>query len=155
MRVNKLTGLCWRMSWIFLLKSGWVKWSVMRMTSKISCSRILQSTTLSRLKAGFLRTHAQITWLRYLELRRFLSLSICIYVWLFLNGWCFFQKAEECLKREKERVGHYLHISSEQKLLEVCAKSFLFQFCSISSINILFAANISVLNSECCYVFLE
>jgi cullin 1 len=28
-------------------------------------------------------------------------------------------KAEECLKREKERVGHYLHASSEQKLLEV------------------------------------
>ncbi|CAK9190316.1 unnamed protein product [Sphagnum troendelagicum] len=27
-------------------------------------------------------------------------------------------KAEECLKREKERVGHYLHASSEQKLLE-------------------------------------
>jgi len=29
-------------------------------------------------------------------------------------------KAEECLKREKERVGHYLHINSEPKLLEVC-----------------------------------
>lgn len=28
-------------------------------------------------------------------------------------------KAEECLKREKERVAHYLHSSSEQKLLEV------------------------------------
>ncbi|KAJ7542027.1 hypothetical protein O6H91_10G086500 [Diphasiastrum complanatum] len=28
-------------------------------------------------------------------------------------------KAEECLRREKERVGHYLHASSEQKLLEV------------------------------------
>jgi hypothetical protein len=28
-------------------------------------------------------------------------------------------QAEECLKREKERVGHYLHASSEQKLLEV------------------------------------
>ncbi|KAJ3702032.1 hypothetical protein LUZ61_005737 [Rhynchospora tenuis] len=27
-------------------------------------------------------------------------------------------KAEECLKREKERVGHYLHSSSENKLLE-------------------------------------
>ncbi|XBJ15476.1 hypothetical protein VPH35_007366 [Triticum aestivum] len=27
-------------------------------------------------------------------------------------------KAEECLKREKERVGHYLHINSEPKLLE-------------------------------------
>eukprot|EP00245_Coleochaete_scutata_P004099 TRINITY_DN16351_c0_g1_i1.p1 TRINITY_DN16351_c0_g1~~TRINITY_DN16351_c0_g1_i1.p1 ORF type:complete len:743 (+),score=208.68 TRINITY_DN16351_c0_g1_i1:174-2402(+) len=27
-------------------------------------------------------------------------------------------KAEECLKREKERVGHYLHASSETKLLE-------------------------------------
>jgi hypothetical protein len=34
----------------------------------------------------------------------------------------FFHKAEECLKREKERVGHYLHISSEQKLLEVSWK---------------------------------
>jgi len=28
-------------------------------------------------------------------------------------------KAEECLKKEKERVGHYLHINSEPKLLEV------------------------------------
>ena len=28
-------------------------------------------------------------------------------------------QAEECLKREKERVGHYLHASSEPKLLEV------------------------------------
>ncbi|KAB1214024.1 Cullin-1 [Morella rubra] len=28
-------------------------------------------------------------------------------------------KAEECLKREKERVSHYLHSSSEPKLLEV------------------------------------
>ncbi|GMY16841.1 cullin-1 [Fagus crenata] len=27
-------------------------------------------------------------------------------------------KAEECLKRERERVSHYLHISSEQKLVE-------------------------------------
>ncbi|KAD6453837.1 hypothetical protein R6Q59_015626 [Mikania micrantha] len=27
-------------------------------------------------------------------------------------------KAEECLKREKDRVSHYLHVSSEQKLLE-------------------------------------
>jgi len=27
-------------------------------------------------------------------------------------------KAEECLKREKDRVGHYLHSSSENKLLE-------------------------------------
>ncbi|KAF9604479.1 hypothetical protein IFM89_006801 [Coptis chinensis] len=27
-------------------------------------------------------------------------------------------KAEECLKREKDRVSHYLHFSSEQKLLE-------------------------------------
>jgi hypothetical protein len=71
------------------------------MILKISCSRILQSTTLSRLKTRFLRTHAQITLLRYLEWRRFLSVSIYIYVWLFLNGRCFFQKAEECLKREE------------------------------------------------------
>ncbi|XP_065616840.1 cullin-1 [Quercus suber] len=28
-------------------------------------------------------------------------------------------KAEECLKRERDRVSHYLHISSEQKLVEV------------------------------------
>ncbi|KAI3497672.1 hypothetical protein L1887_33139 [Cichorium endivia] len=27
-------------------------------------------------------------------------------------------KAEECLKREKDRVSHYLHSSSEPKLLE-------------------------------------
>lgn len=29
----------------------------------------------------------------------------------------YMQKAEECLKREKERVSHYLHADSEQKLL--------------------------------------
>ncbi|KAG5559924.1 hypothetical protein RHGRI_003275 [Rhododendron griersonianum] len=32
-------------------------------------------------------------------------------------------KAEECLKREKDRVSHYLHSSSESKLLEVCSFS--------------------------------
>ena len=31
-------------------------------------------------------------------------------------------KAEECLKREKERVGHYLHASSETKLLKEVEK---------------------------------
>ncbi|KAK6930135.1 Cullin, N-terminal [Dillenia turbinata] len=30
----------------------------------------------------------------------------------------YMQKAEDCLKREKERVSHYLHSSSESKLLE-------------------------------------
>ena len=33
--------------------------------------------------------------------------------------YCKFQ-AEECLRREKDRVSHYLHSSSEPKLLEVC-----------------------------------
>lgn len=32
-------------------------------------------------------------------------------------------QAEECLKREKDRVSHYLHSSSESKLLEVCSFS--------------------------------
>lgn len=32
-------------------------------------------------------------------------------------------QAEECLKREKDRVSHYLHSSSEIKLLEVCSCS--------------------------------
>ncbi|KAI9122751.1 hypothetical protein K1719_005640 [Acacia pycnantha] len=31
-------------------------------------------------------------------------------------------KAAECLKREKERVAHYLHSSCEPKLLEVCSR---------------------------------
>ncbi|KAK6930141.1 Cullin protein, neddylation domain [Dillenia turbinata] len=30
----------------------------------------------------------------------------------------YMQKAKDCLKREKERVSHYLHLSSESKLLE-------------------------------------
>jgi len=34
---------------------------------------------------------------------------------------CFLLQAEECLKREKDRVAHYLHSSSEPKLLEVCS----------------------------------
>ncbi|KAG2616415.1 hypothetical protein PVAP13_3NG200132 [Panicum virgatum] len=37
-------------------------------------------------------------------------------------------KAEECLKWEKERVGHYLHISSEQKLLEKVQNELLAQY---------------------------
>ena len=32
---------------------------------------------------------------------------------------CLSLQAEECLKREKDRVAHYLHSSSEPKLLEV------------------------------------
>ncbi|KAG0575693.1 hypothetical protein M758_5G025700 [Ceratodon purpureus] len=37
-------------------------------------------------------------------------------------------KAEECLRREKERVGHYLHASSEQKLLEKVQHELLTQY---------------------------
>ncbi|GLJ46218.1 hypothetical protein SUGI_0973740 [Cryptomeria japonica] len=37
-------------------------------------------------------------------------------------------KAEECLKREKERVAHYLHSSSEQKLLEKVQTELLSQY---------------------------
>ncbi|KAI5059113.1 hypothetical protein GOP47_0025432 [Adiantum capillus-veneris] len=37
-------------------------------------------------------------------------------------------KAEECLKRERERVGHYLHASSEQKLLEKVQHELLTQY---------------------------
>ncbi|KAH9328425.1 hypothetical protein KI387_000533, partial [Taxus chinensis] len=37
-------------------------------------------------------------------------------------------KAEECLKREKERVAHYLHSSSEQKLLEKVQNELLSQY---------------------------
>ncbi|KAF8660575.1 hypothetical protein HU200_057600 [Digitaria exilis] len=39
-------------------------------------------------------------------------------------------KAEECLKREKERVAHYLHSSSEQKLLEKVQHELLTQYAS-------------------------
>ncbi|KAL2608272.1 hypothetical protein R1flu_026845 [Riccia fluitans] len=37
-------------------------------------------------------------------------------------------KAEECLNREKQRVGHYLHASSEQKLLEKVQHELLSQY---------------------------
>ncbi|XP_010269449.1 PREDICTED: cullin-1-like [Nelumbo nucifera] len=37
-------------------------------------------------------------------------------------------KAEECLKREKDRVSHYLHSSSEQKLLEKVQHELLFVY---------------------------
>ncbi|XXG84189.1 hypothetical protein AAC387_Pa10g1758 [Persea americana] len=33
-------------------------------------------------------------------------------------------KAEECLRKEKDRVSHYLHSSSEQKLLEIISKEY-------------------------------
>ncbi|CAL9074844.1 unnamed protein product [Musa acuminata var. zebrina] len=39
-------------------------------------------------------------------------------------------KAEECLKREKDRVAHYLHSSSEQKLLEKVQHELLFAYAS-------------------------
>lgn len=38
---------------------------------------------------------------------------------------CLAMQSEECLKKEKERVAHYLHASSEEKLLEVCFYSFM------------------------------
>ena len=37
-------------------------------------------------------------------------------------------KAEECLRREKERVGHYLHASSETKLLKEVEKEVLAKY---------------------------
>ena len=37
-------------------------------------------------------------------------------------------KAEQCLGREKERVGHYLHASSETKILKECEKEVLAQY---------------------------
>eukprot|EP00850_Spirogloea_muscicola_P018689 SM000174S03344 [mRNA] locus=s174:178867:184366:+ [translate_table: standard] len=40
----------------------------------------------------------------------------------------FMLKAEECLKREKERVAHYLHADSEQKLLERVQTELLSQY---------------------------
>ncbi|XP_058084193.1 cullin-1-like [Magnolia sinica] len=39
-------------------------------------------------------------------------------------------KADECLKREKDRVSHYLHSSSEQKLLEIVPHELLFVYAS-------------------------
>ncbi|CAD5190749.1 unnamed protein product [Musa acuminata subsp. malaccensis] len=39
-------------------------------------------------------------------------------------------KVEECLKREKDRVAHYLHSSSEQKLLEKVQHELLFIYAS-------------------------
>ncbi|KAK1295301.1 Cullin-1 [Acorus calamus] len=39
-------------------------------------------------------------------------------------------KAEECLKREKDRISHYLHVSSEQKLLEKVQHELLFVYAS-------------------------
>ncbi|RXH84317.1 hypothetical protein DVH24_027216 [Malus domestica] len=45
--------------------------------------------------------------------------SVCGFSVLFLsNTSCGIIQAEECLKREKERVNNYLHSSSEQKLVE-------------------------------------
>ncbi|KAF8038232.1 hypothetical protein BT93_B0934 [Corymbia citriodora subsp. variegata] len=40
--------------------------------------------------------------------------------WISVDGYCpdYMLKAEECLKQEKDRISHYLHSSSEPKLLE-------------------------------------
>lgn len=48
----------------------------------------------------------------------------------------YMRKAEECLRKEKERVGHYLHQSSEAKLLEVnrMNKRHIFTICSFANI---------------------
>ncbi|MQL80010.1 hypothetical protein Taro_012440 [Colocasia esculenta] len=42
----------------------------------------------------------------------------------------YMSKAEECLKKEKDRVSHYLHSSSEQKLLERVQHELLFVYAS-------------------------
>ncbi|KAF9591389.1 hypothetical protein IFM89_004074 [Coptis chinensis] len=49
-------------------------------------------------------------------------------------------RVEECLKQEKDRVSHYLHISSEQKLLEITGQQ-------LSSLT----ANKSAVDKASCY----
>ncbi|KAL8138366.1 hypothetical protein V2J09_004367 [Rumex salicifolius] len=79
------------MSLIYLLKLEWARWSIMRRTLK------------------------QLCWMTLLPI-----IQEKASIWVFEDS-CptYMFKAEDCLKKEKERVANYLHSSSEQKLLEV------------------------------------
>jgi hypothetical protein len=67
------------------------------------------------------------------RIKKFLSVCICIYVWLFLNVRCFFQTAEECLKRMRSKLVT-ICILAVNKSYWRYLETFLFQFCSISQL---------------------
>jgi len=54
------------------------------------------------------------------ESKRIFALMKWFLMQIVSNASCWWFQAEECLMREKDRVSHYLHSSSEPKLLEVC-----------------------------------
>jgi hypothetical protein len=67
------------------------------------------------------------------RIKTFLSVCICIYVWLFLNVRCFFQMAEECSKRMRSMLVT-ICILAVNKSYWRYLETFLFQFCSISQL---------------------
>jgi hypothetical protein len=104
----------------------------MKLTLKLPCSKTLLLIILAKQHLGSRKIPAQTTCLRSWNTFFTSSLSMkisfacpncCLHAQYQYDLACYDAKcrlqAEECLKREKERVGHYLHASSEQKLLEV------------------------------------
>ncbi|GKE39495.1 reverse transcriptase domain-containing protein, partial [Tanacetum coccineum] len=74
------------------VKLGWDKWSTMKETLKLLCLLILLITMLEKHQIG---------------LRKILVLITCSR-----------PQAEDCLKKEIDRVDHYLHSRSRPKLIE-------------------------------------
>ncbi|GJV25330.1 chaperonin-like protein [Tanacetum coccineum] len=86
------------------VKLGWDKWSTMKETLKLLCLLILLITMLEKHQIGLRKILVLITCSRYSWLKAFTFIAAAF--------------AEDCLKKEIDRVDHYLHSRSRPKLIE-------------------------------------
>ncbi|GKA17596.1 RNA-directed DNA polymerase, eukaryota [Tanacetum coccineum] len=86
------------------VKLGWDKWSTMKETLKLLCLLILLITMLEKHQIGLRKILVLITCSRYSWLKAFTVIAAAF--------------AEDCLKKEIDRVDHYLHSRSRTKLIE-------------------------------------
>ncbi|GKB96220.1 chaperonin-like protein, partial [Tanacetum coccineum] len=86
------------------VKLGWDKWSTMKETLKLLCLLILLITMLEKHQIRLRKILVLITCSRYISSR----------LMILFNG----PQAEDCLKKEIDRVDHYLHSRSRPKLIE-------------------------------------
>ncbi|GJX59673.1 chaperonin-like protein [Tanacetum coccineum] len=86
------------------VKLGWDKWSTMKETLKLLCLLILLITMLEKHQIGLRKILVLITCSRYSWLKAFTVIAAAF--------------AEDCLKKEIDRVDHYLHSRSWTKLIE-------------------------------------
>ncbi|GJY75448.1 retrovirus-related pol polyprotein from transposon TNT 1-94 [Tanacetum coccineum] len=87
------------------VKLGWDKWSTMKETLKLLCLLILLITMLEKHQIGLRKILVLITCSRYSWLKAFTVIAAAF--------------AEDYLKKEIDRVDHYLHSRSRTKLIEV------------------------------------